>query len=92
MTRWDAKVDQNQREIVQALRDIGADVEITARLGMGFPDLTVGFRGRTYLLEVKMPKGKLTEAEVLFFANWRGNAAVVRSVDDALIAIGAMEE
>jgi hypothetical protein len=85
------RTDKNQQKIVDALRDIGASVLPLHTVGHGCPDLAVGFRGDTYFLEVKSGKGKLTEAERAFFAQWRGRAAVVRSVDDALRAIGAME-
>ena len=85
-----AKTDANQREIIAALEAVGASVFPSFRLGGGFPDLVVGFRGVTYLLEVKTPTGRLTPAEARFFAQWRGHAAVVRSVDEALRAIGAV--
>ena len=92
MPRWDAKVDANQAEIVNMLRDIGASVLVLSRVGQGCPDLAVGFRGVTYFLEVKTDKGKLTPAEQEFFDSWEGRAAVVRSPDDALKAIGAIDE
>ena len=86
------RTDKNQQQIVDALRDIGASVLTLHTVGHGCPDLAVGFRGVTYFLEVKSKKGKLTPAEKAFLAQWRGRAAVVRSVDDALRAIGAMED
>ena len=49
-----AKVDANQQEIVDALRDIGAMVFL---IGQPF-DLLVGFRGELFLLEVKNPGGR----------------------------------
>lgn len=86
-----AKVDANQAEIVRALRAVGARVHVTSSLGGGFPDLTVGFRGQTFLLEVKQPGEKLTPRECVFFAEWTGHSAVVYSVDNALAAIGAVK-
>ena len=92
-----AKVDDNQREIMAALRQVGATVRSLAAVGEGFPDLAAGFRGRTFLLEVKRPKAKgqpegtLTEAQELFFDEWKGQAAVVRTVEEALKAIGAVQ-
>lgn len=87
------KKDANQDEIVKALRDAGATVAITSAVHKGFPDLVVGFKGRTYLLEVKdgrkIPSAqKLTPDQVRFFAEWEGHAAVVNSVEAALAAIG----
>lgn len=92
-----AKVDVNQAEIVAALRDVGATVTSLATVGNGCPDLVVGFRGRNYLLEVKPPGGvrggvsrqTLTEAERDWHRTWRGQRAIVTSVEQALYAIGA---
>ncbi len=87
------KKDDNQDEIVAALREAGASVAITSAVHKGFPDLVVGFNGRTFLLEVKdgskvASAQKLTPDQVRFFADWKGHAVVVRSVEDALAAIG----
>jgi len=87
-----ARVDDNQHEIVNALRDIGASVLSLATIGGGCPDLVVGYRGTNYLLEVKdggksPSKRKLTKDEENFINNWRGRVAVVYSIDDAIGAI-----
>lgn len=85
-----AKADANQAEIVQALRDIGAYVFVSHTLGRGFPDLVVGYRGKTYLIEVKdgnkpPSQTRLTEDEQRFHDEWRGGAlCIVYSVDDAI--------
>ena len=47
------RTDANQPQVVKALRDAGATVAITSMVGDGFPDLVVGFRGETLLIEVK---------------------------------------
>ena len=89
MPKRAAKRDTNERLIIEALRSIGASVvQISAP---GVPDLLVGFRDRTYLLEVKGKRGKLTEPEQVFFRDWRGQCAVVRSVDEALRVMGAID-
>ena len=93
MPRWDAKADRNQREIMEALRQVGATVVSLHRVGQGVPDLLVGFRGQNYLIEVKNPQGRgrrLTEAEARFMETWRGQVAVVASVEEALRVIGAI--
>ena len=56
----------------------------TSRLGGGFPDLVIGFRGITILAEVKDPsqppcKRRLTEDEAKFHAGWKGQIATVES-------------
>lgn len=88
--RYRGKVDANQREIVKALRQVGASVTSLADLGDGCPDLLVGFRGKTVLIEVKSgPKDNLTEQEIDWHAKWQGGAlCVVRSTAEALGAIG----
>jgi hypothetical protein len=85
-----ARVDRNQAAIVEQLRGVGASVESLARVGAGVPDLLVGFRERTYLLEIKTDRGALTDDQRAWLARWRGQAAVVRSADEALKAIGAL--
>lgn len=89
-----AKIDDNQAEIVAALRDSGATVHSLAAMGKGCPDLLVGFRGVTYLLEVKdgskPPSArKTTPDQDAWFAAWRGHPVeVVKSVTEALSAVG----
>lgn len=84
-----AKVDDNQREIVVALRGIGATVQPLHAVGQGCPDLLAGYRGQNLLIEVKdgskPPSArKLTADQSKWHAGWRGQACVVESVDDAL--------
>lgn len=83
------KVDANQPEIIAALEKIGASV-----FPMGKPlDLLVGYQGVTHILEVKNADGKnkLEPDQETFIAEWRGRPPViVRTVDDALEAIGAL--
>lgn len=87
------RTDDNQREIVSALRKAGATVISLASLGNGCPDLLVGFRGVTYLFEVKdgsksPSKRRLTELEEKFRQAWQGlPVVVVNSVEEALVAI-----
>lgn len=52
---WARMRDTNERPIIEALRAAGATV--TQLDGKGVPDLLVGFRGQTFLLEVKLPLG-----------------------------------
>lgn len=90
-----AKVDANQRYIVEALRAVGASVELLHAVGKGCPDLLVGYGGVNFLLEVKdgskVPSAqKLTDDQVIWHERWRGRAAVVKNVQAALQAIGAL--
>jgi hypothetical protein len=88
------RVDSNHSEIVKGLRAIGATVRSTAAIGQGFPDLAVGYRGSTWLLEIKdgnksPSRRTLTHDEQNFHSTWRGAAAVVTCLEDALQTIGA---
>lgn len=87
-----AKRDANHTRIVRALRDAGVSVHETHQLGGGFPDLVAGYRGRTTLLEVKTDRGTLTTDERDWHAAWRGQVAIVRTVDEALAAVGVEVE
>ncbi len=83
------RIDDNQNDIVAALRKAGATVRVISQ-GDGIPDLLVGFRGETILFEVKdgnkPPSARqLTPAEQKFFNEWEGGLCViVKSVEDAL--------
>ena len=94
--RYANRIDANQNEIVTALRKVGAYVRIVT-MGDGVPDLLVGYRGFTLLLEVKdgnksPSQRKLTEAEQKFFDEWKGGIlAIVESVDDALAILKKCE-
>lgn len=83
-----ARTDENQAEIVAALRKIGVSVTPTHAIGAGFPDLVCGHRGHTRLLEIKNRDGDLTEDQCKFVLSWRGDYHVVRSVREALAVFG----
>ena len=82
--RHKASLDANHVEIVQALRQVGATVVDLAKVGKGCPDILVGFRGKTYLMEIKTAKGYVRTTQEQFFRSWNGgHIAVVRSFDEA---------
>ena len=90
-----AKVDDNQPEIIAALRKIGATVQPLHSVGSGCPDLLVGFRGANFALEIKdgskPPSArKLTQDQVDWHGGWKGQVAVVCNINEALFAIGAI--
>lgn len=92
-----AKVDGNQRAIIEALQAIpGVRVQSLAAVGGGCPDLLVSIRGRNLLLEVKVPNGPrakrrwvLTDDQELWHATWTGQVEVVCTVDEALAVVRA---
>ena len=86
--RFAARVDANQTQIVSALRAAGAYVWI-----IGLPvDLLVGYRGHTFLVEIKSgSKKRFTTLQIDFFENWSGSTlARVDSPEAALRMIGVI--
>lgn len=75
-----AKIDGNQTELIEAFRTLGCSVLSLAAMGKGVPDLLVSIKGITWLVEVKMPKGKETPDQVEFAASWQGCRAIVRDM------------
>lgn len=92
-----AKIDANHEAVVLALRAAGATVQSLAGVGKGVPDLLVGYKGQTLLMEVKdglKPPSKraLNEDQLRWHGRWNGGAlAVVDSPDAALRMIGVLK-
>lgn len=89
MPRHAARVDSNHSAIVDGLRAIfGPDCVLDlSAVGQGCPDICVGVRGRTLLMEIKTEKGKLTPDQVYWHRNWDGQKAVVTTLQEALAVI-----
>ena len=88
--RYAKRVDANQDQIVSALRAAGAYVWI-----IGLPvDLLVGYKGHTFLVEVKDgSKKRLTALQEDFFQSWTGSTlARIDSPEAALRMIGVLRE
>lgn len=91
--RYAARVDENQAEVVAALRKIGAVVTPLHRVGQGVADLLVSFRQRWFLLEVKdgrkPPSAReLTPEEERWIGEQRAPVFIVTS---ALEAVGLLQ-
>lgn len=88
-----ARTDRNQAEIVALLRSKGATVCDTSQLGGGYPDLTIGYMGRTFHAEIKdgskpPSKRKLTPDQEEWIKAWRGGAVwLITSIPEALDAL-----
>ncbi len=87
-----AKVDDNQRAIVAALRERGATVQLLHAVGRGCPDLLVGYRGMNLLIEVKdgrkPPSARqLTPDQIIWHRAWVGQVEVVESTDQARLLL-----
>jgi Holliday junction resolvase len=73
MPKYAKRVDQNQKEIVAKLRELGCSVFHLHTVGQGCPDLLVGIKNQSHLVEIKMPDGKFTPAQIEFMAQWKGS-------------------
>lgn len=84
-----ARVDASQAAIVRALKAAGASVEVIPGRG-GRPDLLVGLRGQTVLIECKTPGREKTHRlhlakQARWRADWRGGpVAVVTTPEQAI--------
>lgn len=96
MSRFARRTDENQAAIVNALRQVGCSVQSLAAVGDGCPDLLVGWRHLTHVLEVKdgdkAPSDqKLTPAQKQWHRQWVGRpVVVVRDISEALRAVGVI--
>jgi Holliday junction resolvase len=87
-----AKVDDNHTEIVEALRAMGCTVMSLAAVGGGCPDIAVGIRGKTLLIEIKdgskpPSRRKLTEDQLKWHSEWKGHVAIVENVEEAILTV-----
>jgi Holliday junction resolvase len=94
-----ARVDRNQTEVVEALRQAGCRVQPLHMIGKGCPDILVGRDGRLVLMEIKdgekPPSArKLTEDEAAWHALWAdvAQAGALVTVSTVSEALAAMDE
>ena len=86
------KVDNNQLDIVKAFRSMGATVLNLSGVGKGCPDLLIGYKNISVLVEVKSKTGKFTEPQLKFMEQWRGGAVNrIDSVDGAIRLIKLLD-
>lgn len=95
--RKKARVDANQKEIVQQLRKLNISVLHTHQLGKGAPDLILGYRNDNFMIELKdgtktKSQQKLTPDELEFQNKWKGNYSVCNSLEQILNVIDYVDE
>lgn len=92
--RKDARVDNNQKDIVENLEKIPG-----IKVATGHDDILVGFRKMTFWFEVKNPEtafkknGELTanalkKSQKKLLNDWSGHYSVVSTVEEILKEIG----
>ncbi len=82
-------VDKNQAALVVVFEQLGCSVLNCVRVGSGFPDLIIGYRGHDYLVEVKNPtnaygKRGLNGNQKRWSDTWPSPVFVVRTEDDVI--------
>jgi len=81
------KKDTNQSELETALRDKGFSVQSLHELGKGVPDLLLGLQGLNFLVEVKHDNAQLTEAEIEWHKEWKGQVRTAQTLLEVLLAL-----
>lgn len=76
MPRWAKRVDENQKDIVLDLRDLGHSVVVD------HDDILVGSGGLTFWYEIKTEDGRLTDSQIKMLARYGGHYRVVRTLDE----------
>jgi hypothetical protein len=85
-----ARIDQNQRTIVEALRQIPG-----IQVAVGHDDILVGYKGQTYWYEIKHPDcvskktGKVLDSkkkasQIELEKTWTGHYKIVTGLNDIL--------
>lgn len=84
-----AKRDTNHKEIVDALKRLGADVLDLSAMGCGVPDILTWSRGEWHLCDIKngetaYGRKGLNPRQTRWAGEWRGGPVyLLYSVDDA---------
>ena len=92
--RWDARTDQNHSALLACIRMIpNVSICDLSGAGGGVPDVMLGLAGRNILIEIKRPdcapsRSKLNDKQEEWHGEWKGQVAVVRTLDDVLEALG----
>ena len=95
------KRDANEPEIIAALEAVEGVTVVQIPTGKGVPDLLVGVKSiddlwctchDNYLIEVKTEHGKLNTKQRKWFRDWRGQAGVAHTPQEALEIIGACDD
>jgi hypothetical protein len=88
------RVDANQAKLVAFLRMAGAMVFDLHRVGSGFPDLFVCYRGKMFIPEVKADGGTMTEDEEMFKAELEyhgGEYWILTTIQDCMKMLESAE-
>jgi hypothetical protein len=85
--------DANEPDMLAVCRRIGATyLKLNVKDG---PDVVVGFRGKNFLFEFKLPKGprggtshsKQSDGQKDWERTWRGESHLIRTTDEMLVIL-----
>jgi len=93
MTYYAKRVDENQKQLIHTFIALGASVLNLSRVGQGCPDLLIGYKNKSVLVEIKKDsKSTFTEPQIKFMQEWRGGAVSrIDSVDAAIRLIKMLD-
>ena len=93
MTHYKKRVDENKKTLIHTFIALGASVLNLSTVGRGCPDLLIGYKGKTVLVEIKSnSKATFTEPQIKFMQEWRGGAVSrIDSVDAAIRLIKMLD-
>jgi hypothetical protein len=80
------RTDKNQQLLMDTFRSLGATVHDLSKCGNGIPDLLIGYKNHTCLVEIKSSdKAPYTKHQKDFLATWKGGMiARIDNVDCAI--------
>jgi rhamnose utilization protein RhaD (predicted bifunctional aldolase and dehydrogenase) len=93
MTYYAKRVDENQKQLIHTFIALGASVLNLSRVGQGCPDLLIGYKNKSILVEIKKDsKSTFTEPQIKFMQEWRGGTVSrIDSVDAAIRLIKMLD-
>lgn len=83
------RTDSTQKEIIAGLRKVTVVVNLSQASTKGCPDVVARHKAwYPVWLEIKGPKTPVTDAQNAFALQWAGYHRVVRTLDEAMVALG----
>jgi hypothetical protein len=92
MTRYAARIDSNQAEIMDALRSLGVWCVDMHWCGRGVPDILAVDLAGTFWVEAKGAHGLITPSEREWARKYPGDLYVVRCVEDVVELVNKRRE
>lgn len=80
------RTDRNQKDIMNAFRQLGYSLIDLSRNGKGCPDLLVSKNRYTFLVEIKNPAGRnrIEKSQNTFRLTWQGDIYIIHSIEEVI--------